>query len=115
MRELNKIERRKIKALINISIPDYIHESDDKKFDLLYCYEIGFMFAHDLLKNHKIDPRFSPWGDGDSVIFDSYYVEKLQNLLSANLSKEMNEYCQTYLDALEVFKAHFGIGDEYEK
>ncbi len=108
MRELDKIEHKKIRALIDIPIPDYIKEcDDDEKIDLMLCYEIGFMFAHDLLKNHKIDPRFSPWGDGDSVIFDSSYAETLQSLLKANLSNEMNDYCQTYLDALEVFKNHF--------
>jgi hypothetical protein len=108
MKELNKTEREIIRALIDISIPDYIYVSDDdEKIDLLYCYEIGFMFAHDLLQNHKIDPRFSPWGDGNSVIFESYYTEVLQNLLEVNLSKEMNDYCQVYLNALEVFKAHF--------
>ena len=103
MKELSKIERKVIRALIDISIPDYIRESDD----LLYCYEIGFMFAHDLLSNHKIDPRFSPWGDGSSVIFEANYTDILQNLLKSNLSTEMNDYCQTYLSALEVFKAHF--------
>ncbi len=108
MRELNKIERKTVRALINIPIPDYIKEHDnDEKIDLLECYEIGYMFAHDLLKNHKIDPRFSPWGDGESVIFDSDYTKKLQILLKKNLSKEMNDYCQTYLNALEVFKNHF--------
>lgn len=108
MKELNKIERNKVRALIDITVPDYIKECDeDEKINLMECYEIGFMFAHDLLRNHKIDPRFSPWGDGKSVIFDNDYTETLQNLLKANLSKEMNDYCKIYLNALEVFKAHF--------
>lgn len=108
MRELNNNERKIIRALIDVSIPDYIHKSDDdEKVDLLECYEIGFMFAHDLLSNHKIDPRFSPWGNGSSVIFENYYTETLQKLLTANLSNEINDYCQTFLSALEVFKAHF--------
>lgn len=106
MRKLTDAERKIIRALIDVPIPNYIKESDDERIDLMECYEIGFMFAHDLLKNHKIDPRFSPWEDGNSVIFESNYTEMLQNLLKANLSKEINEYCQTYLNALEVFKAH---------
>ena len=108
MRELNKTERKIVRALIDVSIPEYIHECDtDEKIDLLDCYEIGFMFAHDLLRNHKIDPRFSPWGDGNSVIFETSYTDMLQNLLKSNISTEMNDYCQTYLNTLEVFKAHF--------
>jgi hypothetical protein len=107
MRELNNIEHKRIRALIDIFIPDYIKEYSDEKIDLIDCYEIGFTFANDLLENQKIDPRFSPWGDGSSVIFDSYYTDVLQNLLKANLNKEMNDYCQTYLNALEVFRAHF--------
>lgn len=107
MKELSEIERTKVNALINVPIPNYIKECDDERFDLMECYEIGFMFAHDLLKNHKIDPRYSPWGDGKSVIFDGDYTETLHSLLRANLSKEMNDYCQIYLNALDVFRAHF--------
>lgn len=108
MKELNRFEHKIIRALIEIPIPNYIQEcDDDEKIDLMECYEIGFMFAHDLLDNHKIDPRFSPWGDGESIIFKPHYTELLHSLLKANISKEMNEYCQTYLSALEVFRAHF--------
>lgn len=108
MREINRIERKILREFIKHPIPNYIKETDsDDKIDLLYCYEIGFMFAHDLLDNHKIDPRFSPWGDGESVIFDEQYTELLHNLLKANLGNEMNTYCQLYLNTLEVFKAHF--------
>lgn len=107
MRELNNIERQVIQAFVNTPIPDYIKEYSDENFDLMDCYEVGFVFANDLLNNRKIDPRFSPWGNGNSVIFDSHYAEVLRSLLKANLSQEMNEYCQTYLNLLELFKAHF--------
>ncbi len=107
MKELNKIEREKVRALIHVHIPDYVKESDNnEKIDLMECYEIGFSFAHGLLHNHKIDPRVSPWGGGNSVIFECYYTEVLQNLLKSNLNKEINDYCKTYLNALEVFRAH---------
>lgn len=107
MRELNKNERQVIHAFVNTPIPDCVKEYSDENFDLMDCYEVGFVFAHDLLRNQKIDPRFSPWGDGNSVIFDRHYAELLQSLLKANLSPEMNEYCQAYLNLLELFKAHF--------
>ena len=100
MRELNNIERQMIRAFINAPIPDYIREYSDENFDLMECCEVGFAFAHDLLHNQKIDPRFSPWGNGHSVIFDSRYAEVLQSLLKANLSLEMNTYCQTNLKVL---------------
>lgn len=70
MKELNDIEYKKISALIEVYIPNYIKEFNDDKIDLMDCYEIGFVFAHDLLKNKKIDPNFSPWGDGSSVMFE---------------------------------------------
>ena len=101
------IERKIIQALIHIPIPDYIKGDSEEQIYLLECYEIGFMFAHDLLDNHKIDPRFSLWGDGESVIFDEKYTELLQTLLKSNISNEMNTYCQLYLVVLDVFKAHF--------
>ena len=70
MKELNDIEYKKISALIEVYIPNYIKEFNDDKIDLMDCYEIGFVFAHDLLRNKKIDSNFSPWGDGNSVIFE---------------------------------------------
>ena len=48
MKELNDIERKKIRALIEIPIPEYVKEYNDDKVDLMDCYEVGFVFAHDL-------------------------------------------------------------------
>ena len=48
MKELNDIEYKKISALIEVYIPNYIKEFNDDKIDLMDCYEIGFVFAHDL-------------------------------------------------------------------
>lgn len=107
MKELNDIECKKIRALIEVSIPEFIKRFNDDKIDLMDCYEVGFVFAHNLLRNQKIDPRFSPWGDGCSVIFEPYYAELLQNILKLNLSEEINNYCRVFLNALEVFKNHF--------
>ena len=107
MKELNDIERKKIRALIEIPIPEYVKEYNDDKVDLMDCYEVGFVFAHDLLRNKKIDPNLSPWGDGRSVIFEPYYYQLLQNIMKYNLSEEINDYCQLFLSALEVFENHF--------
>lgn len=107
MHELDKNERKKLHALIDVYIPNYIIESaDDKKYDLMECYEIGFMFAHELLRNHKIDPNVSPWGDGNSVIFEPDYSELLLNIQKLNLDEDVNKYCQVFLDVLDVFKSH---------
>lgn len=109
MKELNDIEYKKIFALIEVYIPNYIKEFNDDKIDLMDCYEIGFVFAHDLLRNKKIDPNFSPWGDGSSVIFEKTYSELLENIQKENISDEVNNYCKVFLDALEIFKKHFVV------
>ena len=52
MLSLTKIERQKLQALIDVPIPAYILGAEnDEQIDLLYEYEMGFMFAHDLMKN----------------------------------------------------------------
>ena len=107
MKELNDIERKKIRALIEIPIPEYVKEYNDDKVDLMACYEVGFVCAHDLLRNKQIDPNLSRWGDGRSVIFEPYYYQLLQNIMKYNLSEEINDYCQVFLSALEVFENHF--------
>lgn len=108
MLSLTKIERQKLQALIDVPIPAYILGAEnDEQIDLLYEYEMGFMFAHDLMKNHTISSSVSPWGEKEKIkIFDAAYIQKLQDILSLNISDEMNEYCKVYLDALQVFKAH---------
>lgn len=107
MKEINSIERKLLRLFIKAPVPDYIRSYSDEKIDLMDCYEVGFVFAHDLLNNRKIDPGFSPWGDGNSVIFDSYYADLLDRILKENLSEDINRYCRMYLDVLEVFKKHF--------
>lgn len=107
MKELINIERKKINDLLGVPIPEYVREFQNNEIDLMDCYEISFVFAHDLLRNKKIDPQLSPWGDGHSVIFEPYYSKLLQDILSQNLSEEINHYCQVSLDAIEVFKYHF--------
>lgn len=109
MKELNDIEYKKISVLIEVYIPNYIKEFNDDKIDLMDCYEIGFVFAHDLLRNKKIDPNCSPWGDGNSVIFEKTYSELLENIQKENISDEVNNYCKVFLDALEIFKKHFVV------
>ena len=100
---------KKISALIEVYIPNYIKEFNDDKIDLMDCYEIGFVFAHDLLRNKKIDTNFSTWGDGSSVIFEKTYSELLENIQKENISDEVDNYCKVFLDALEVFKKHFVV------
>ena len=107
MKILSSEEIRLIRVFLEIPIPKYIREYSDRQFDLMDCYEVGFVFANNLLKNKKINPNLSPWGDGKSVIFDPCYSELLLNILKDNLSKDINNYCRIYLDVLAVFKAHF--------
>lgn len=107
MKILSSREIKLIRAFLEIHIPEYVREYSDGKFDLMDCYEVGFVFANNLLKNKKIDPNLSPWGDGKSVIFDPCYSELLLDIIEENLSEEINNYCRIYLDVLAVFKSHF--------
>ncbi len=106
MRILSREEIKTIRSFLNIPIPEYIREYSDREIDLMDCYEVGFTFANDLLRNKKIDPSLSPWGDGKSVIFDPYYSELLLNIQKCNLGEDVNNYCQVFLDVLDVFKSH---------
>lgn len=106
MKELSKLERKILKTFIKIEIPEYIKNYSDIKIDMLECFEIGFTFANALLRNQKINLNLSPWGDGKSVIFEPYYTEFLEKLISKNLNEEINNYCKLYLKVLEIFKNH---------
>lgn len=107
MKILSNDETKLIRDFLKISIPGYIYEYNDKQFDLMDCYEIGFVFANNLLNNKKINPALSPWGDGKSIIFDSCYSKLLLNILKDNLSENINNYCRIYLEVLDIFKSHF--------
>ena len=87
---LCKEESKIIRAFLEIPIPEYIREYSDGGIDLMDCYEVGFMFANDLLRDIKINPNISPWGDGKSVIFDSRYTELL--LAIERKLKNKNEF-----------------------
>ena len=104
---LNRNEINIVKKFLKVHIPDYIKHFSVSGFDLMDCYEVGFVFANDLLRNKEINPDFSPWGDGNSVIFDSNYSQLLINLLKQNINDEVNDYCRVYLDLLDIFKSHF--------
>ena len=107
MRILSKEETERIHTFLKMRIPQYVREYSDEQFDLMDCYEVGFMYANDLLKNKKINPYLSPWGEGKSVIFDPSYTALLLRILKENVSEEMDRYCQIYLDVIDVFKRHF--------
>lgn len=106
MKKLSCEEKKLIYAFLKFHLPEYIREYIDEKFDLMDCYEIGFVFANDLLCNKKIDPFLSPWGDGKSVIFDPDYSKLLTNIGSKNQDEDVRNYCRIYLDLLKVFKNH---------
>lgn len=55
MKKLSCEEKKLIYAFLKFHLPEYIREYSDEKFDLMDCYEIGFVFANDLLCNKKID------------------------------------------------------------
>lgn len=103
---LNSKERRIILDFLSIPIPDYIINYSNIKYDLMDCYEVGFVFANDLLRNKKINPFLSPWGDGKSVIFEPSYTQLLLDIIADNLSQDINNYCQSYLKVLDVFNSH---------
>ena len=108
MNILNREETKRVYTFLKMRIPQYVREYSDEQFDLMDCYEVGFIYAHDLLKNKKINPDLSPWReDGKSVIFDHSYTALLLRILEENLSEDINRYCQIYLDVLDVFRSHF--------
>ncbi len=106
---LNKNEINIIKKFLKVFIPDYIKCFNISGFDLMDCYEVGFVFANDLLRNKIISPDYSPWGDGNSVIFDSNYSKLLIDILNQNINDEVNNYCRVYLELLDIFKSHFKV------
>lgn len=106
MVKLSKHEKRTIRSFINIPIPNYVYESEGLQYDLMECYEIGFMFAHGLLNGIKINPAESPWGGGKSVIFERGYIELLLSIKKLSLNGKMCEYCDTYLQILDIFRLH---------
>lgn len=75
-----------IRTFINSPIPNYVYESEGFKYDLMECYEIGFMFAHYLLNGIKINPAESPWRGGKSVIFEPGYTELLLSIKKLSLN-----------------------------
>lgn len=106
MKRLSKEEASTVKEFLKVPIPAYILAYSDGQFDLLDCYEVAFTFAIDLLRGGKVDPNASPWGDGQSVIFDPGYARLLLNIRHANLSADVNNYCDLFLKVLALFKAH---------
>lgn len=107
MNKINKIEKMIIKKFLSTPIPQYIFDYSDESFDLLDCYEIAFTYANEILRHGKIKPDHSPWGDGNSVIFDERYSHLLVEIRNNNLSKEINLYCELFLSIIGIFKAYF--------
>lgn len=108
MSKLNCKERKLLRSFLNLSIPQYIREYSDERFDLMDCYEVAFVFANDLLDNHRINPNFSPWGDGNSVIFDPAYSKLLEKIIGDCPDEGITCYCKIFLKTLDVFRLHFG-------
>ena len=106
MKLLSKEETSTVKEFLEVPIPEYILAYSDGQIDLFDCYEVAFTFANELLRGEKVNPNVSPWGDGQSVIFDPYYAGLLSNILNSNLSANINNYCNLSLKVLDVFKAH---------
>ncbi len=106
MKLLSKEETSTIKEFLEVHIPEYIFEYSDGQIDLLDCYEVAFTFANELLRGRKVNPNASPWGDGQSVIFDPYYARLLSNIRNSNLSVNINKYCNLSLKVLDIFKNH---------
>lgn len=106
MKLLSKEEKSIVKEFLEVPIPEYILAYSDGKTDLLDCYEVAFTFANGLLRGRKINPNASPWGDGQSVIFDPYYAGLLSNIRNSNLSASISNYCNLSLKVLDIFKAH---------
>ena len=106
MKLLSKEEISRVKEFLEVPIPEYIFAYSDGQIDLLDCYEVSFTFANDLLRGRKADPNASPWGDGQSVIFDPCYARVLSNIRNSDLSADINNYCNLSLIVLDVFKDH---------
>lgn len=106
MKLLTREEIKTVRAFLETPIPEYILEYRDGQIDLMDCYEIAFTFANDLLRGGKINPNTSPWGDGQSVIFDPYYAKLLSDIQSSNLGTDINNYCYIFLKVLDVFESH---------
>lgn len=107
MKLLGREEAKTVRAFLQVHIPDYIREYRDGQFDLMDCYEIGFTFANDLLRGRKIDPNTSPWGDGQSVIFNPNYIKLLLDIQNSNVDVDTNNYCHIFLEALSIFTSYF--------
>ena len=107
MNKLNKSDKEIVKKFLLTPIPQYVFDYYNESFDLLDCYEIAFTYANELLRRGKIKPEHSPWGDGNSVIFDERYSQLLIEIRNNNLSEEINLYCELFLSTINIFKAHF--------
>ena len=107
MNKLNKTEKMIVKRFLLTPIPQYIYDYSDESFDLLDCYEIAFTYANKILRRGKIKPDNSPWGDGNSVIFDERYSQLLMEIKDTSLSEEISVYCELFLSIIEVFQRHF--------
>lgn len=107
MKLLSREERKTIRAFLKAPIPRYVYEHEAGRFDLMDCYEAAFAFANGLLRREKINPNASPWGDGQSVIFDPDYTKLLTDMQNSNLGTAVNNYCDKFLKLLDVLRAHF--------
>ena len=106
MKLLSREEIKTVRAFLEMPIPKYIFEYQGGQIDLMDCYEIAFTFANDLLRGNKINPNTSPWGDGQSVIFNPCYAKLLSDIQKSNLGADINNYCYVFLKVLDVFKSH---------
>lgn len=106
MKFLDKDEIKTLRYFLKMPIPAYVYAYESTKFNLMDCYEVAFTYANALLRRQKINPRTSPWGDGESVIFDSDYTELLLNIQRSDLEPDMKNYCGVFLKILDIFKAH---------
>ena len=106
MKLLSKEETSTVNKFLEVAIPEYILAYSDGQIDLLDCYEVAFTFANELLRGGKVNPNASPWGDGQSVIFDPNYAKLLSNIRNSNLNVNINKYCDLSLKVLDIFKNH---------
>lgn len=106
MEKITSDERALLNSFLDLPIPEFIKEFSGGGFDLMDCYEIGFMYAKELLRGKKINPALSPWGDGKSLIFEPEYSMLLMDVLRYSQSKDVYNYCQIYLALLKVLKKH---------
>ncbi len=106
MKRLTGEEIELLRTFLEMPIPEYIFKYQDEQIDLVDCYEVAFNFANDLLRGGRIDPNTSPWGDGQSVIFDPCYTKLLSDIRCSNLGTDINNYCCVFLKVLDLFRAH---------